>query len=93
MSYFICIECDDDSKIPDLIDRYHLDKRYRYTRYADRLVTTVWYTTTCSGCTEMYDTGQVIGSWGCSECGYTGKRRNPYPMDITRQNILKKYRP
>lgn len=92
MSFFIWIECTDDSQIPELIEKYHLDRRFKYSRYDNRLSITVWATMACSGCSEHYDTGQLIGSYGCSECGYTGRSRRCYPSDITRNNILKKYR-
>jgi len=37
----------------------------------------------CSGCTEIEE-GEVRSQAGCSECGYTGKRRSRFfvPFDI-----------
>jgi hypothetical protein len=69
----------------------------------------VW-TTHCTGCTELGDYGQDahLSPWdakamcrigmGCSECGYTGKRRQirleesePAPPCMPKQDIAKAY--
>lgn len=57
-----------------------LDRRVKWSVWDGKLCRTVWETVACSGCSEHYDTGQLIGSWGCSECGYTGKSRRPFPI-------------
>jgi hypothetical protein len=47
---------------------------------------TGWWTETCSGCTESYMGHYTLGSAergvGCSECGYTGKRRQCWSVPV-----------
>jgi hypothetical protein len=53
-----------------------VDRRMRYATDGADLLVLCRYTTACSGCTEVgeYERMPDAGA-GCSECGYTGKRR------------------
>jgi len=52
------------------------------------------WTHTCSGCTEYVEGQLAYGPSGCSECGYTGKRRNaslvPLPEDARKEAFRKR---
>ena len=59
--------------------RYRLDRRRVYVIGFDGVLATVChFTTTCSGCTCDCHPGCGHESSGCSECGYTGKRRQSF---------------
>lgn len=53
-------------------------RRVLVVEYGEELGHTMWATGDCTGCTEIGDYGAQWGPDGCSECGYTGKRRSPY---------------
>lgn len=60
--------------------RMHTDpdtgKRSRIVRVYGVPGTGGWSTEECTGCTERGDYGALLaGPFGCSECGYTGRRR------------------
>jgi hypothetical protein len=65
-----------------------INKRHRYARLGHELLIAIHFTDACSGCFEAGEYGSQehlypmdkkhrcrIGA-GCSECGYTGKRRH-----------------
>lgn len=64
--------CDD----PELMEYLHGGPVFEYGEW----------TTTCSGCTESYmgsySTGSSERGLGCSECGYTGKRRQGHHAPV-----------
>lgn len=66
-------------------------KRAKLVRFRRRLGYEVRATTECTGCTDGGDYGSRNGPCGCSECGYTGKRRVRHwvPLTATERARLK----
>ena len=59
--------------------RHKLDRRRVYTIGFDGVLATVChFTARCSGCSCDCHPGCSHGAGGCSECGYTGKRRQSF---------------
>ena len=59
-------------------------KRAKLVRYRGRLGYEERVTTDCTGCTDGGDCGSKVGPIGCSECGYTGRRRMRYWLPLTK---------
>lgn len=53
-----------------------LDRRRNYAIIEGEVCESASWTDDCSGCTDIGDYGTKYGPTGCTECGYTGKRRN-----------------
>ncbi len=65
--------------VKEAVLHYKLDRRRKWFAYLGVVVYNHNYTAPCSGCSE-YSGGEAKNSNGCSECGYTGKRRNGCPV-------------
>lgn len=65
------------------IEKFKLDKRRKWFSFAGTVVYDYKYSTICSGCCEDGETrtNNNRGS-GCSECGYTGRRRDSVPVPV-----------
>lgn len=62
-----------------------LDRRRRYFLWGGEVCYNVTFTIPCSGCTsDDYYISESAGT-GCSECGYTGKRRDSCPVPVKRR--------
>lgn len=75
------------NSVEEAVKTLKLDRRRKWGEYSGLLCTNAWVTVSCSGCSE-YDEGYFRGAMGCSECGYTGKRRNLYPNPYQDENAL-----
>lgn len=75
---------------------YKVNRRYKYFKHTQKGISADWlteykvftyseWTEECSGCSEYIDGHKIYDACGCSECGYTGKRRDgmhaPYFID------------
>lgn len=71
-------------KVVALVRRHGLDRRKVYIiGYDGELATDGYYTGKCSGCScDCTEGGCSHGCAGCSECGYTGKRRHYFPTPV-----------
>lgn len=74
--------------VEQAIKELKLDRRRKYFEWSGDLVFNAWYTSPCSGCSCDCSDGYGCshGNAGCSECGYTGKRRGAYPQPIFHPN-------
>lgn len=57
--------------------------RVLVVRFRDQDGHVVRWTGECSGCSEYEDGHQLVAPMGCSECGYTGKRRREEWVPLT----------
>ncbi len=62
-----------------------LDRRRNYAIIDGQVAESARWSQACSGCYEGHETGSGIGL-GCSECGYTGRRRNGAWAPLLKQN-------
>lgn len=74
---------EENSVVESLVRKLGLDRRKKYSEHMGYLVTTAHGTMPCTGCTVSGDYGEMGASFGCSECGYTGKRRTIWPEPVT----------
>ena len=72
------------NSVEEAIKILRLDRRRKYFEWCDNLIYNQWYTAPCSGCSCDCSDGYGCshGNAGCQECGYTGKRRDIYPMPV-----------
>lgn len=56
----------------DHLAGHRIDRRRCYAIIDGELCVLVQWSAACSGCSEDYFASR---GWGCSECGYTGRRR------------------
>lgn len=66
------IKCRSKNQIKPLVEKYNLDKRYKYSSFNGMLIIDGKTTRVCSGCEGC----------GCFECGYKGKRIDYFPIPI-----------
>ena len=59
------------------------DRRYLVVAVNGKPGIIVRWTDVCYGCTEFLDGHLIYGPSGCSECGYTGKRRRAEWVPLT----------
>lgn len=59
-----------------------LDGRKKYFIWHGEVCTSQGYASACSGCSPDCEYTAVAKGAGCHECGYTGKRRQSYPMPV-----------
>jgi hypothetical protein len=69
------------SSVDEAIKLLKLDKRHKWYEFYGELIYDSKWTIPCSGCSCDCSDGYGCnhGSSGCSECGYTGKRKSYYP--------------
>lgn len=62
-----------------------LDRRRNYAIIDGAVHEAFQWSQACSGCYEGHEIGSGVGM-GCSECGYTGRRRNGAWAPLLKQN-------
>ena len=65
-----------------------LDGRRKYFLWNSEVCINGTFTNACTGCSPDDEYTSVSCGSGCQECGYTGKRRDCYPMPV--QYLTKK---
>lgn len=72
------------NSVEEAVCTLKLDRRRKYFKFCGTLTYNQWYTAPCSGCSCDCSDGYGCnhGNAGCSECGYTGKRRDGYPIPV-----------
>ena len=70
------------------IKELKLDRRHRWEVFGGGLSYPYYYTAPCSGCSCgcSFPYGCNHSNSGCSECGYTGKRRDVVPVPAIGNN-------
>lgn len=74
--------------VEEAIKDLKLDRRRKWYYFLGNLIRNEWYTAPCSGCSCDCSDGHGCnhGNAGCSECGYTGKRRDAVPVPAFHPN-------
>lgn len=64
-----------------------LDGRRNYAIIDGEVAESCQWSAACSGCYEGHNIEHAVGT-GCSECGYTGRRRNGAWVPLTNQEYV-----